>query len=148
MADTASISAIAALSGSVIGGLASLLASWLTHHTQFREKGREASWNRREKLYRAFIEEASKLYADAYQHEAPNLADLVSLYALVNAIQILSSPAVIESAERTLGAIIDTYLSPNKTFAELAKLAKEETANPMRDFGIACRDELQGRGSW
>ena len=144
--ETAYVSALAAIGGSAIGGFASLMASWVTHHTQFTEKTLTASRNRRVKIYRAFISEASKLYADAYQHEEGDLANLVNLYALLSEMRIVSSPAVVESAERTMRAIIDTYLSPNQSFKEVVQALGGDAANPMRDFGKSCRDELHGRG--
>ena len=141
--DPAYVSAIAALGGSAIGALTSLVASWMTHHVQFTEKGRAEDRSARAGLYSEFIEEASKLYADAYQRGEPDLANLVKLYALLNRMQIFSSPGVIEKADRTTRAIIATYLSANKTFEELAKLVEEDAENPLRDFSIACREELR-----
>ena len=63
--DPAYVSAVSALAGSAIGGLTSLMASWLTHHVQFSSQEREASRNTRVDLYKSFIEEAAKWYADA-----------------------------------------------------------------------------------
>jgi hypothetical protein len=143
--ETAYISAIAALGGSAIGGLTSLMASWVTHHVQFVEKDRTASQERRVTLYRAFIGEASKVYADAHQHQEADLLMLVNLYALVNEMRILSSSPVIASADGTMRAIIETYLAPNKTFREIAQTLDHESTSPLRDFSTACREELQRR---
>ena len=63
--DTAYISAIAALSGSIIGGLTSLAASWVSQNAQARTQMLLESKSRRQELYKAFIEEAAKLYGDA-----------------------------------------------------------------------------------
>jgi hypothetical protein len=38
---------------------------------------------RRQKLYRQFIEEASKLYADAVVHTNSEVSALVNMYALI-----------------------------------------------------------------
>ena len=143
--DAAYTPAIAALGGSVIGGFTSLLASWLNHHVQFTDTGRAETRNVRAALYWEFIDEASKLYADAYQRDEADLAKLVKVYALMNRRQILSSPAVIAMADRTTRAILATYLSPSKTFEELARMVEEDAENPMRDFSVACREELRSR---
>ena len=66
--DVAYVSALAALAGSAIRGLTSLAASWLTQHVQFSSQQRAVNRNRREELYKNFIEEASRLYADAFAH--------------------------------------------------------------------------------
>lgn len=141
--EAAYVSAIAALGGSAIGGLTSLAASWVTHHIQFTDRGHAESRSSRASLYWEFIDEASTLYADAYQREEPDLSKLVKLYALLNRMQILSSPPVVAKADRTARAVIATYLSPNKTFEELAGLVEQDADNPLRDFSIACREELR-----
>jgi hypothetical protein len=142
--DPAYVSALAALAGSTIGGLTSLAATWLTHHVQFGAQQREANRNRRVDLYKSFIEEASKWYADAYEHDQARVSNLVNLYALVSRMRVLSSPRVIASADRVVRAIIETYLSPNKTFREVTEVLDNEALNPLHDFGNACREELRG----
>src|SRR5262245_42308375 len=68
--DPAYISAIAALTGSAIGGLTSLATSLLTEGSQFRAQQRTHDITRRETLYGDFILESSKLYADAYTNNS------------------------------------------------------------------------------
>ena len=84
MVNTAYISVIAALAGSTIGGLTSLMASWLTQRVQFSAQERTSQMSRREELYKGFIEEASRWYADAYEHDAAKVSNLVGLYAMVS----------------------------------------------------------------
>src|SRR5215468_6989055 len=64
--DPAYLSAFAALAGSTIGGLTSLTASWLTQYVQVRAQQRAHDVSRREQLYATFIDEASRLYTEAY----------------------------------------------------------------------------------
>jgi hypothetical protein len=142
--EAASISAFAALAGSAIGGLTSLAASWLSHHVQFTAERRANNRSRRTELYKSFIEEASRLYADAYEHDTADASKLVNLYALISRMRILSSPGVIESADRVARVIIQTYLSPNKTFSNITEVLDNDAMNPLRAFGEACREELQG----
>jgi hypothetical protein len=59
-------------------------------------------------------------------------------------MKILSSDAVIEAAEKAGQLILDTYLSPNRTFVDLPDLINE--MDPLRDFSEACRRELQSAG--
>jgi hypothetical protein len=141
--DPAYFSAFAALAGSVIGGLTSLGASWLTQHTQLRAQEVARNSARREELYRDFIEEASKLYADALEHDTADTSKLVALYALVSRMRVLSSPPVVERADRAMRAIVDTYLGPNKTFRELVEMTDLQEIDILRDFGDACREELR-----
>ena len=67
--DAGYISAISALAGSAIGALASLTATWINTTTQTRIAQQLKDRARREALYGEFIHEASKLFADAFEHE-------------------------------------------------------------------------------
>ena len=94
-----------------------------------------------EELYKNFIEEASRRYADAIVNDRSEVSKLVDLYALIARMKILSSDTVIEAAEKAGRLILDTYLSPNRTFVDLPDLINE--MDPLRDFSEACRRELQ-----
>jgi hypothetical protein len=145
--DPAYLSALAALAGSTIGGLTSLTASWLTQHVQFRAQQLAQDLTRREDLYKTFIEEASRWYADAYEHDNPEVSNLINLYALVSRMRVLSSAKIVESADRVVRVIIQTYLAPNKTFRDIEEILDNEAMNPLRDFSNACREELQREAS-
>jgi hypothetical protein len=62
------ISALAALTGTAIGGLTTVAANWLNRRNQLRAQCLQHEKNRWQILYRDFIEEASKSYIDALQH--------------------------------------------------------------------------------
>ena len=144
--DPAYLSAFAALAGSTIGGLTSLTASWLTQHVQFSAQQRASDLNRREELYMNFIEEASRWYVDAFEHDKAEVANLVNLYALVSKMRVLSSPRIVENADRVVRVIIETYLAPNKTFRDVKEILDNEAMDPLREFSNACREEL--REAW
>ena len=144
--DQAYFSTLAALAGSLIGGMTSLATSWLTQHAQYRAQQRGHDLGRREDLYRDFIEEASRLYTDAYEHDKADAAKLVKLYALVSRMRVLSSTRIIESADTVCRVIIETYLSPNKSFRDLPVFLNDSTMDPLREFSNACREELRRLG--
>jgi hypothetical protein len=52
----------------VIGGFTSFASAWLTQRYRDRAKRLSGETTRHQDLYRQFIEEASKLYADALVH--------------------------------------------------------------------------------
>ena len=145
--DPAYLSAFAALAGSTIGGLTSLTASWLTQHVQFRAQQRASDLSRRAQLYENFIEEASRLYADAYEHNEAETSKLVKLYALVGKMRVLSSPRIVENADRVVRVIIETYLATNKTFRDVVEILDNDAMNTLQAFSNACREELLRRGS-
>src|SRR5215831_8145629 len=145
--EPAYLSAFAALAGSMIGALTSLTTSWLTHHVQFRAQQRAHEVSRREQLYAHFIEEASRLYTEAYEHDEAEISKLVNLYALVSKMRVVSSPRIVENADRVVRVIIETYLAPNKTFRDVVELLDNEAMNPLRAFSDACREEMRGSGA-
>jgi len=144
--DQAYFSALAALAGSAIGGMTSLATSWLTQHAQLRAQQLGHDLGRREDLYRDFIEEASRLYTDAFEHDKADTSQLVKLYALVSRMRVLSSSRIIESADKVCRVIIETYLSPNKTFRDLLEFLDHDAMDPLREFSNACREELRRLG--
>ena len=145
--DPAYVSALAALAGSAVGGLTSLATTWLTQHSQYRTQQHERDLARREELYRDFIQEASKLYADACEHDQVEISKLVAIMALINRMRVLSSPEIVEKADDVMRLIIETYLAPIKAFGDVLELVHSKELNPLREFSIACREELQSRRS-
>ena len=139
------LSTIAALAGSVIGGLTSLMASWLTQRTQLHAKLRADDLRKRRELYTSFINEASKWYADAYEHDKPKVSNLVNLYALVSTMRVVSPPKVVECGDDVVRTIIETYSRPNRGFDDVREILDNESMNPLRGFSNVCREDLQGR---
>lgn len=133
--------AVAAFSGSASGALATVLTSWVSQRRSDRARVRSQTNSKREELYKSFVEEAARLYADALVKNKSEVSELVALYALIGRMKILSSDEVIEAAEKVGRLILDTYLSPNRTFGDLPDLLRE--VDPLRDFSEACRRELQ-----
>ena len=87
--DAAYISLMAALSGSAIGGMTSLTASWLSGNFQARTQQRIADKTRRQELCKSFIEETSRLYGNALVTDKGEVANLVDLYATVSRMRVL-----------------------------------------------------------
>jgi hypothetical protein len=141
--DSIYLPAVAALAESAIGGLTSFASAWLTQNRQVRARRLSQDKARRQKLYKQFIDEASKLYADAIVHDQVEVSALVSVFALVSRMRVLSSSAVVEKAEAVNRMIVDTYFEPNRTFPELRDLLKTHPIDPLRAFSEECRAELQ-----
>ena len=138
MMDPAYVSAFAALAGAGIGGA----TSWMTNWAQTRTQRLVHKIERVEDLYKNFLEEASRFYADSLVHETTDVSQLIRLYAMISRMRVLSSPKTVENAERVARMIVDTYLAPNKTFPELRDMVNRGALDPLRDFSEACREEL------
>jgi hypothetical protein len=140
--NAAYLSAIAALAGSVIGGLTTFAAAWVTQRQQANVQWLLQEKTRRQDLYRQFIEDASKLYVDALMHDQVAIPSVVSLYALMNQMKVVSTSRVAEGAYKITRMIVDTYFLPNKSLPELRAMMASDTLDPLRDFSEACREEL------
>jgi hypothetical protein len=144
MIDSAFVSATAALMGSLIGGAATLTASWVTQRLQLRIQATVHEAAKRESLYAEFITEASRRLADAWTHQAENPEVIAGLYAAVQRMRLGSSDEVIHLADRVIREIVEAYASPGRTFGELReRIRGDEPADALRDFGEACRVELR-----
>jgi hypothetical protein len=141
--DTSIIPALAGLTGAAIGGLTSGIASWVAQKTQSRVQLLAQDRVLRQQLYKEFIETATQCYADALQHEKPDMPALVNLYGKIGRMRLLSSPNVLASAEQIGQNIANIYLQPNKTFLELREMINKNTIDILGDFGEACREEFR-----
>ena len=134
--------ALAALAGSMIGGLTTLAVTLMTQRVQARAALTTRDLTVRQKLYRKFIEEASKLYGDALMHSAVDIPMLIGTSALVNRMRVISTSGIVDKAEVVLRTIVDIYFSPNKTIAELHEEINRNKLDLLRDFSNAAREEL------
>jgi hypothetical protein len=142
--DPAILSATAGLVGSLVGGVSTFAASWLTQRGQLRTQTLVQQAVKREALYSEFIVEASKRIADAWSHQAESPEVVAGLYSAVERMRLTSSSAVLDAAEQVIRQIADAYAAADKTFDELRQsLRNQEFLDPLRDFSQACRMELR-----
>jgi len=138
-----SITALAALFGSVIGALGSSLGTWITQRHQGRRDLLAKTIYHREGLYSDFIHESARLLVDALEHDVGDLKNLIPAYALVSRIRLSSSPEVLAIAEGVVAEIFDTYSKPNLTLAQIRSRPTTGDDDPLRRFSDVCRAELE-----
>lgn len=141
--DVSYVTAFAALGGAALGGFTSFATSWTTVRVQMTADRSATSKSRRQKLYKKFIEEASKIYGDALVHDKLELGGLIGLYALISRMRVLSSSTVIEHATRVARTITDIYHQPNKTEEELEAMIRNGQIDLLKGFSDACREEFE-----
>jgi gas vesicle protein len=144
MIEPAYMSAFAALIGTFVGGITSIATSWLGLRRQIKEQRLLKEKGERQALYRQFIQEASKLYIDALEHDTTEITKLVDIYATINHIRVMATSHVIEEANKALNEIIDAYNNENKTFSDIKKSVRTGYADPLQNFSEACHEELSG----
>jgi hypothetical protein len=142
--DTAILSASAGLIGSLIGGVSTFAASWITQHKLLGTQMRMHHAERRQKLYSEFIIEASRCLAEAWSQQAEGPEVISNLYSAVERMRLVSSSRVVQSAEKVMRGVIAAYAEPNRTFDELRQRVQErsEEYDQLREFTEACRQEL------
>jgi hypothetical protein len=142
--DVASVSALSALAGSVVGGLTAGFTTWMTGRSQARAGRLVADVARRQDLFREFIVAASKTHAEALMSTQPNIPEAVGLWAMVSRMRVLCSPSTTASAETVMRQTMDSYFAPPKTPAELHDLIKRGVGiDPLQEFSEAAREELR-----
>jgi len=141
--DTATIGALSAVLGSLVGGTATAATSWMSQRALNRSKQIKDEARRRESLYGEFISECAKLAVDALAHSLEKPETLLPAYALLNRIRLCASPAVLAEAERVLRRVTEQYFAKNLPVEQIRHLALSEDGDPLEAFGQACRAELK-----
>jgi hypothetical protein len=140
--DPATISALAAIFGSLTGALASSVSTWITQSHQGRRDILAKRISYREQLYSDFISESARVIADAVQHTFEDPLKVALIYALVSRMRLSSSRDVLASAEHVVQHILSTYSEPNLTPEEIQSGAARR-GDPLREFSTICRAELE-----
>ena len=141
--DTATISALSAVLGSLVGGTATAATSWMSQRALNRSKQIKDEMRRRESLYGEFINECAKLAVDALAHSLEKPETLLPAYALLNRIRLCASPDVLAEAENVLQRVTEQYFAKNLPVEQIRRLALSKHGDPLEAFGQACRAELK-----
>ena len=78
--DAAIITAVAAVSGSIVGGLASFATTYFSQRNQAHRDFLSRDVAHREELYAQFIKEATNLYVDSLDKPLTNPTALIGMY--------------------------------------------------------------------
>lgn len=141
--DSAILSASAGLIGSLIGGMSTFAASWLTQRQVLHTQTLVQNAMQRQALYSDFIIEASKRLTEAWNHQAEGPEVIAGLYSAVARMRLTSSSEIIKRSEEVVLSIIAAYADPNRTFDQFKQhVQNPEQADPLKDFTGACREEL------
>jgi hypothetical protein len=135
-------STIAALLGAVIGGLLSVLASWLAQRVQSKSQLLSQEIRRRQQLYSDFVDAASCCYADALQENDPDPASLAKIYGEIGRMRLYSSDAVVKEASLIAHTLLETYADLNRDKAEIRDLLVNDSVDLFTPFSKACRAEF------
>ncbi|MFL6544699.1 MAG: hypothetical protein ACJ8LM_05880 [Candidatus Udaeobacter sp.] len=140
--ESAIITAVAAIGGSLVGAMGSFFGSLLNQRYHDRRDLLASKIARLESLYSDFITEAARLLVDALEHNNAEPKNLVPAYALLSRIRLNSSPQVLGAAETVLETIVGIYPQPNLAPEEIhvGNISGEEQ---LKTFSEICRRELE-----
>src|SRR6266853_241223 len=140
--DSAFITAMAAVLGSLAGASASIATTWMTQRNQLIRDRTKAELSRRELLYGEFITETARLTADAFDHSLERPETLTHVYAIMCRIRLTATVQVIQAAQECCRHLVYLYSQPNLTRDQIYDRLRE-AKHPLRDFAAACRAELE-----
>jgi hypothetical protein len=141
---SASITAFAAIAGSVVGGLASFTTSFFTQRNQAHRDLVSRDLAKRQELYSQFIKEATNLYIDSLDKTLDNPASLIGLSSLVGRMRLIAGDEVLLRAGKVTDSVLYSYTRPPIKFEDLYELARESQVDPSNEFTEACREERKG----
>jgi hypothetical protein len=136
------VSALSGVLGSLVGGSVTFATALVTQKTVSKRELIREEMNKRQALYKEFIDACAKRLLDAFAHQLETPEPMLSVYALLSHIRLTASKPVLLEAERLLARIAEQYFSEPLTVAEVRLLARSQGADPLRAFGEACRAEL------
>jgi hypothetical protein len=136
-----SITALAAIFGSLVGALGSSASTWITQRHQDRRDLLARKVFHREQLYSDFITESARVLVDALEHNVGDPKDVIPAYALLSRIRLSSSPDVLAAAEDVIREAVATYARPNLT-PEAIRSRATGGDDLLRKFSDICRAEL------
>ena len=139
--NSATLTALAAIFGSLVGALGSSIGALITQRHQGRSELLAKKIFHREQLYSDFISESARLLVYAAEHNVSDPKNLIPAYALLSRIRLSSSPDVLATAEAVIRDTIANYAKPNLT-AEQLEFRVMNGDDPLRKFSEVCRAEL------
>ena len=139
--NSAYISALAALAGSGIGALATIVTTWLNQAYQNKIQRHADERTRRERLFGEFINEAARAYSDAMANRLEDPSKVVNLYAIKSRIALFSNDDILKEADNVLHVIMTRYFSEKIVYAEM-DISSTEHFNLLGEFTRLCRDEM------
>jgi hypothetical protein len=139
------ISAVAALTGSALGGVTPLVSNYLIQRGLTERELLTRELTERQNMYSEFIRFGTSVYVKAITLEPQNgsLDDLVALYALVSRIRLYASAPVFKAAEDFAVLVTEKYGNAAIPIEVLRSAAVKSRVDPLSAFSIASRKELE-----
>ena len=114
---------IAALGGTLVGGLINYLSSRSVKNQEWRLSLAKDQAASRQKLYSEFLVEAQRLVIQAHEEKISSLSDLNALNGKFAEVSLVAPDSVVEAAKKLTDAAITSHsVPPAKEVADFFKL--------------------------
>ena len=145
--DSSIIAAFSAILGTTVGGLTTFLTTFLNQRFAMRRDILAKDVANREQLYSEFLKEVGNLYFDSVNRtldDTSQQSSLITMYSLVGRIRMISSDAVLASAEKVADDIVESYKRPPTTFQN----SNNPGRPPIRGTSLRKHVEQSGKACW
>jgi hypothetical protein len=142
VADGSVVTGIAAVGGSLVGGLSSFATTYWAQARQLHVGRLAEELDRREELYSTFNRLAAELLLHALDHDVSEPAKLIELMTLIGRIRLTSSEGVLHAAQQVFADLIATYSNPTVD-PVMAIRSPEQLVTQLVQFTTACRAERE-----
>lgn len=139
----ATLSALAALGGSALGGITPLISNFLIQRGLTKRELLTRELAERQTLYSDFIQFATKVYVNATTKQIDDSDDLIALYAMVSRIRLFASEPVIGAAEQFAAHVTKRYGEASLSIEDLRNVTLSPHVDPLHDFSSLCRQEMR-----
>ena len=139
--DAAVVTAVAALGGSLVGGLTSFVTSLTAQRLAARRDREIAELDRREALYVAFSRSAAELTLDSISSDRADARRMASLMTTVGHIRIVSMDPVLRAAQAVVASVMASYREAPADLHQSLSSRTEDLVAPLTAFADACREE-------
>ena len=139
----ATLSALAALGGSALGGITPLISNYLIQRGLTKRELLSRELADRQTLYADFIQFATKVFVIATTKQLDDMDDLIALYALVSRIRLFASEPVISAAEQFAARVTKRYGEASLSIEDLRNVTLSPHVDPLHDFSSLCRQEMR-----
>ena len=142
LGDGSVVTGLAAVGGSVVGGLSSFATTYWAQARQLHVGRLAEELDRREELYSAFNKLAAELLLHALDHDASDPTRLIELMTLIGRIRLTSSDGVLLAAQLVFADLIASYGNP-PVDPTVAIRAPDPIIAQLVRFTSACRAERE-----
>jgi hypothetical protein len=89
------------------------------------------------------MDELAQLYAAALANDSVDYFKLTTAFALRGRITLMSTPPVIETADRALKFVVELALGPKRRPEEVRAMMDDGRMDMIGAFAASCRRELR-----